>query len=145
MADQWNVTEIEKVMRDFASLGLSEMELHDGEFSLKLASASAGTAAAAPQTVLPASAAAPSAPPQEDESLVCSPIVGTFYAAPAPEKAPFVEVGTKVKKGDVLFVIESMKLMNEIQSEYDGEVVEIIAKNGEGVEFHQPIMRVIPR
>ena len=145
MADQWNVTEIEKVMRNFASLGLSEMEMHDGEFSLKLAAAPAGTAAAAPQTVLSVPAAAPSLPSQEDESLVRSPIVGTFYAAPAPDKAPFVEIGTKVKKGDVLFVIESMKLMNEIQSEYDGEVVEIIAKNGEGVEFHQPIMRVIPR
>ena len=71
-----------------------------------------------------------------------SPIVGTFYASPSPDKAPFVEVGQKVKKGDVLFIIESMKLMNEIQSEYDGEVVEILCENGQAVEFGQPIMLI---
>jgi len=69
-----------------------------------------------------------------------SPIVGTFYSAAAPDKPPFASVGSKVKKGDVLFVIESMKLMNEIQSDFDGEVVKIMVENAQGVEYNQPIM-----
>ncbi len=72
--------------------------------------------------------------------MVKSPIVGTFYAASAPDKPPFVTVGQQVKKGDVIMIIESMKLMNEVQSEFDGTVAEILVKNGEAVEFDQPIM-----
>ena len=71
-----------------------------------------------------------------------SPIVGTFYAAPSPEKPPFVTVGKQVFKGDVLFIIESMKLMNEVTSEYDGVVAEIFVEDGDTVEFGQPIMRI---
>ncbi len=73
-------------------------------------------------------------------NVVKSPIVGTFYAASAPDKPPFVTVGQQVKKGDVIMIIESMKLMNEVQSEFDGTVAEILVKNGEAVEFDQPIM-----
>ena len=69
-----------------------------------------------------------------------APIVGTFYASPSPDKPPYVTVGSQVKKGDTLFVIESMKLMNEIQSEFDGEVSEILVENAQGVEFNQPIL-----
>lgn len=69
-----------------------------------------------------------------------SPIVGTYYSSPAPDKPAFVTVGSKVKKGDILFIIESMKLMNEIPSEFDGEIVKIIVSDGDAVEFHQPIM-----
>ena len=73
-------------------------------------------------------------------NVVKSPIVGTFYASPAPDKESFVKVGQKVKKGDVLFIIESMKLMNEVQSEFDGVVSQIYVKSGDGVEYGQPIM-----
>ncbi len=73
-------------------------------------------------------------------NAVKSPIVGTFYAAPSPDKPPFVTVGQQVKKGDVLFIIESMKLMNEVQSEFDGVVKEILISNASPVEFDQPIM-----
>ena len=73
-------------------------------------------------------------------NVVKAPIVGTFYAASAPDKPPFVTVGQQVKKGDVLMIIESMKLMNEVQSDFDGTVAEILVKNGEPVEFDQPIM-----
>lgn len=72
--------------------------------------------------------------------VVKAPIVGTFYSAPSPDKAPFVEIGSQVKKGDVLMIIESMKLMNEVQSEYDGKVKEILVENGSAVEYDQPIM-----
>lgn len=73
-------------------------------------------------------------------NTVKAPIVGTFYAAPSPEKPAFVEVGKQVKKGDVLFIIESMKLMNEIQSEFDGTVKQILVSDASAVEYDQPIM-----
>ncbi len=94
--------------------------------------------AAAAQTVQAAPAA--QASPVVSGNVVKSPIVGTFYAASAPDKPPFVTVGQQVKKGDVIMIIESMKLMNEVQSEFDGTVAEILVKNGEAVEFDQPIM-----
>ena len=72
--------------------------------------------------------------------MVKAPIVGTFYAAPSPDKAPFVKVGDEVKKGDVIMIIESMKLMNEIQSEFDGVVDKILVDDGQAVEFDQPVM-----
>ncbi|MCH5194521.1 MAG: acetyl-CoA carboxylase biotin carboxyl carrier protein [Oscillospiraceae bacterium] len=75
-----------------------------------------------------------------DGNVVKAPIVGTFYAASAPDKPPFVKVGQQVKKGDVLMIIESMKLMNEVQSDFDGTVTEILVKNGDPVEYDQPIM-----
>lgn len=68
-----------------------------------------------------------------------SPMVGTFYAQAAPEKPPFVKVGDKVKKGQTICIIEAMKLMNEIESEYDGEIAEVLVKNEEMVEFGQPL------
>ncbi len=73
-------------------------------------------------------------------NVVKAPLVGTFYAAPSPDKPPFVKVGQQVKKGDVIMIIESMKLMNEVQSDFDGTVAEILVKNGEAVEYDQPIM-----
>ena len=72
--------------------------------------------------------------------IVKSPIVGTFYSAPSPDKPPFVKIGDEVKKGDVIMIIESMKLMNEIQSDFDGVVEQILVSDGQAVEFDQPIM-----
>ena len=68
--------------------------------------------------------------------------MGTFYAAPSPEKEAFVTVGKEVKKGDVLFIIESMKLMNEVQSDFDGVVTQIFLKDGDAVEYGQPVMTI---
>lgn len=75
--------------------------------------------------------------------IVTSPIVGTFYISPSPDSAAFVAVGSNVKKGDVLCIIEAMKLMNEIQSEVDGEVVEILVQNEQMVEYGQPLFRIL--
>jgi acetyl-CoA carboxylase biotin carboxyl carrier protein len=72
--------------------------------------------------------------------VVKAPIVGTFYASPSPDKPPYVRVGDTVKKGDVIMIIESMKLMNEVNSEYDGVVKEVLVENGSPVEYDQPIM-----
>lgn len=98
---------------------------------------------------IPAAVSAPvqqAAPvPEKQEAVpsgnvVKSPIVGTFYQAPSPDKPPFVKVGDTVKKGDVIMIIESMKLMNEVQSEFDGVVDRILVTDGQAVEFDQPIM-----
>lgn len=75
---------------------------------------------------------------------VDAPVVGTFYRASTPDAAPFVEVGDRVEPGDVLCVIEAMKLMNDIQSEFAGEVVEVLAENGQAVEYGQPLFTILP-
>lgn len=92
----------------------------------------------------PAAVSVPSDAPKSPVSgkVVKSPIVGTFYASPAPDKPPYVTVGKEVHKGDVLFIIESMKLMNEVTSEFDGRIAEIYLNDAETVEFDQPIMRI---
>lgn len=76
---------------------------------------------------------------EPEGNKVLSPLVGTFYLAPSPEAAPFVNIGDMVKKGQILGIIEAMKLMNEIECEYDGVVAEILVKNGEMVEYGQPL------
>ena len=76
-------------------------------------------------------------------NIVKSPMIGTFYTKPSPTSAPYVEVGTQVKKGDVLCIVEAMKLMNEIESEYDGKIVEVLVKDGEPVDYGKPLFRIV--
>ena len=83
------------------------------------------------------------APPgRSDLTEITSPMVGTFYTSSKPGAEPFVKVGSKVKTGDILCIIEAMKLLNEIQSDYDGEIVEVLVENAEPVEFGQPLFRI---
>ena len=74
--------------------------------------------------------------------IIKSPMVGTFYLKPSPTAEPYIEIGKEVKKGDVLCIIEAMKLMNEIESEYTGKVIEILVKDGEAVEYGTPLLRI---
>ena len=97
--------------------------------------------AAAPAQNAPAQAA-PAAEAAVSGNIITSPIVGTFYAFPSPEKPAFVKVGDAVNAGDVVCIIESMKLMNEINSEFSGKVAEIYAKDGQAVEYGQKLMRI---
>ncbi|MGN0649361.1 MAG: acetyl-CoA carboxylase biotin carboxyl carrier protein [Oscillospiraceae bacterium] len=102
---------------------------------------------AMPVMSAPAAPAASAAPAEKAEApvsgnIITSPIIGTFYAAPSPDKPAFVEVGKSVSAGDVVCIIESMKLMNEITSEFSGKIAEIYVKNGDAVEFGQKLMRV---
>jgi len=108
-------------------------------------------AAPAPQAVpaipagMPADStiiAAPAAPPDAGAHIVTSPIVGTFYRAPSPDADPFVEVGSRVKKGQVLCIIEAMKLMNEIESDADGVIAQIYPQNAQAVEYGEPLFAV---
>ena len=80
--------------------------------------------------------------PAESGVLLTSPFVGTFYRAPAPEAPPFVEAGHAVRKGQVMCIVEAMKLMNEIESEFDGKILDILVKNAEHVEYGQPLFRI---
>lgn len=82
-------------------------------------------------------------PETEEGNIVKSPMVGTFYIKPSPTSNPYVEIGTQVKKGDTLCIIEAMKLMNEIESEYTGKIAEILVKDGETVEYGTPLFKII--
>lgn len=140
----YTTKEIIELMEKAAQLGVS-VEIADAEFSVKIDGKEERVAA--PPALQPATAplAAPpvpaaTQPPKVTGNVVKSPIVGTYYGAPAPDKAPFVSVGKQVKKGDVIFIVESMKLMNEVQCECDGTVKELLVGNGQAVEFGQPVM-----
>ena len=100
--------------------------------------------AAVPSVPAPAAAApaAPAAPAVADLHVITSPIVGTFYASPSPDSEPYARVGDRVKKGQVLCIVEAMKLMNEIESDADGVVAEIYPKNAQPVEFGEPLFGV---
>ena len=99
--------------------------------------------AAAPQS---SEAPAPAAAPAEDSKYITikSPIIGTFYRKPSPDKDPFVEIGQNIKEGDVLCVIEAMKLFNEIESEVSGKIVKVLVDDSSPVEFDQPLFLVDP-
>ena len=100
-------------------------------------------AAAAPASA-PAPAAEGAAAVPDKLTVVTSPLVGTFYRSPSPDDPPFTEVGQRVEKGQVLCIVEAMKLMNQIKAELSGRLVEVLAKNGQAVEFDQPLFRLDP-
>ena len=94
-------------------------------------------------SALKADANAAAAETEPEGNVVISPLVGTFYAAPAEDADPFVKAGDTVKKGQVLAIVEAMKLMNDIESDFDGKVAEIYVKNGQAVEYGHPLFRII--
>lgn len=138
---EFTVQDIKEIMEAFARQSLGSLSIRQGDFSLQLEGGKVEQVYAAPAPVQ--AAADPGSSPEEPAlpgNVVPSPIVGTFYAAPAPDKDPFVTVGQQVKKGDVLFIIESMKLMNEVTSDFSGTVTRILVENAQGVEYGQPIL-----
>jgi acetyl-CoA carboxylase biotin carboxyl carrier protein len=117
-----------------------------GRFVAEPAPQPAGVMVAPAAALPPPSAAAAPPAPAPDESpefaVVKSPIVGTFYRSPEPGAAPFADVGQRVKKGQVLCIIEAMKLMNEIESEYDGEIVKVYVENGQPVQYGERLFAI---
>jgi acetyl-CoA carboxylase biotin carboxyl carrier protein len=151
-----DIRKIKKLIELLEESNLTEIEIVEGEESVRLtrgAPAAAGGAQFPPVTAapvpapVPAPAAAQPAPvvePEEAESvpegqLVRAPMVGTFYASSSPEAEPFVSMGQKVAVGDTLCIIEAMKMFNQIESDFSGTVVAILAENGQPVEFDQPL------
>ncbi|MCA1802387.1 MAG: acetyl-CoA carboxylase biotin carboxyl carrier protein [Rhodothermaceae bacterium] len=100
--------------------------------------------AAVPAAAPAAETKAPSASPSSKTIIIKSPIVGTYYDSPAPDQDPYLQIGSTIKKGKTLCIIEAMKIMNEIESEYDGKVVNILVKNAQPVEFDQPLFEIDP-
>jgi acetyl-CoA carboxylase biotin carboxyl carrier protein len=155
-------SDIERILALVREHDLAEFELERDGLKVRVRKAGAPTfhaaqmhmaaAPAAPALLPPAAAAAPSASApaaavaEELESLelavVKSPIVGTFYRSSAPDAKPFVAPGDRVAKGQVLCIVEAMKLMNEIESDCDGEVLEVMVANGQPVEFGEPLFRI---
>jgi acetyl-CoA carboxylase biotin carboxyl carrier protein len=129
---------------------LSEFELEEEGFKLRLSRNNGETApqiiqaAPAPAAAAPAAPAAEAAAPAEEEgiSLVKSPMVGTFYRSPSPDSPAFVDVGDKISEDSVVCIIEAMKVMNEIQAETKGTITEILVENGDSIEFGQPLFKV---
>ena len=144
-----NVKQIRELAQIARENGLSAIEITEGESHVRIERAAAPAAAPAP-VAAPVEEAAPAAAPAREETNVDfnrareikSPMVGVFYAAPSPDAKPFVEVGSRVKKGDVVCIVEAMKLMNEIAAEFDGEVVDICVHNGDVVEFGQTLFKL---
>ena len=124
---------------------LGEITVVDGDKRISVKGKVCVSAQAAPAAAAVPAQAAPAPdqtqqPEQVQGSEVKAPIVGTFYAAPSPDSEPFVKVGSSVKKGDTIFIIESMKVMSEVQSEFDGVVKKILVQSGDPVDFDQTVM-----
>lgn len=140
---QFDIETIEKLADIVSDKNLSEITIANGENSITVKGRKIQAVQA--QAVQQVNAPAPSVSENKTAdtisgNIVKSPIVGTFYAAPSPDKPAFVKVGDTVRKGDVIMIIESMKLMNEIQSDFDGVVDKILVSDGQAVEYDQPIM-----
>jgi acetyl-CoA carboxylase biotin carboxyl carrier protein len=145
-----DIRKVKKLIELLEESGISEIEISEGEESVRISrypkpgavtTAAPPAAAPPPAPAAPAAtalAAEPAAPPIRGQQ-VTAPMVGTFYSGPAPGAKPFVEIGTEVKPGDTLCVIEAMKMMNQIESEFAGRVVSVLVENGSPVEFGQPL------
>lgn len=144
-----NIKEIKEMIQLMNENNLSEIELEKDGLKVRLKKGSSGssdqviyherTSAPRFQEIAP-EAAKPAA--ASKAVMVKSPMVGTYYSAPAPDSPPFLQVGSQVEVGQVICIIEAMKLMNEIKSEIRGKVVELLVNNGDPVEFGQPLFRV---
>lgn len=139
---------IEKLAKVINDNGLTEISLEDGEQAITVRKDVPEVVTVSPS--VSASTSAPTANIQESAEnqtkplnkgkAVTSPMVGTFYASPSPDSEPFVEIGSEIKEGDVVCIIEAMKLMNEIKSEHAGKVTQICVKNGDPIEYGQVLM-----
>jgi len=148
-----NLKEIREILDLLKGSDITEFELGRGDTVLKLRRGPANVPPPAPQAPPPPPAAArpaeepPAAaktPAKPEYKEIVSPIVGTFYRAPAPDAAPFVEVGTRVVKGQVLCIVEAMKIMNQIESDTTGTIAAILVENAQPVAYGQPLFHVVP-
>jgi len=152
-----DIRKIKKLIELLEESNIGEIEIKEGEESVRISRAGFGSqqvfmqptmAAPAYASAPAASAAAPTPAAEEEDTtpaghLVKSPMVGTFYRSPAPGSAPFIEVGQKVNAGEVLCIVEAMKMMNQIEADKSGTVGAILVEDGEPVEFDQPMITII--
>ena len=146
---KFDIEYVEKLAKVLADNSLTEISLEDGEQAITLRKdlvmSGAPVQTAVPQAAAPVPAVSAQEQPAEPAKKgkpITSPMVGTFYSAPSPDAKPFVEVGQTISQGDVVCIVEAMKLMNEIEAECSGKIVEICVKDGQPVEFGQVLMYV---
>ena len=151
-----DIRKIKKLIELLEESDIGELEIKEGEESVRISRGSASymnAMAAAPQMMAAPMAAAPVAAPAAEEKketasaptghLIKSPMVGTFYGAPSPGSPAFVEVGQHVKVGDVVCIVEAMKMMNQIEADKAGVIEAILVEDGEPVEFDQPLVTIV--
>ena len=153
-----DISQISKLIRLIQKSDVTEIEVTEGDRTVRVSRQSTTVSAPAQQQFVAAPAPAPAAVPApapaaapaaaaetaSEENIVSSPMVGTFYRSPSPDSDSFVSEGSKVKKGDTLCIIEAMKLMNEIEAEYDGVVEKIFLENASPVEYGQSLFVITP-
>ncbi|AEB56832.1 acetyl-CoA carboxylase biotin carboxyl carrier protein subunit [Ectopseudomonas mendocina] len=152
-----DIRKVKKLIELLEESGIDELEIKEGEESVRISRHSKQPAYAAQPVYAPAPApvaapvaaaapsaeAAPAAAPKLNGTVARSPMVGTFYRAASPTSANFVEVGQTVKKGDILCIVEAMKMMNHIEAEASGVIESILVENGQPVEYDQPLFTIV--
>ncbi len=147
-----DIRKIKKLIELLEESNVAELEIKEGEESVRISRGSTAAVAmnpapvqmaAAPVAAAPAPSAADQAPAPAAGHTVDSPMVGTFYRSPSPGASAFIEVGQSVKAGDIICIIEAMKMMNQIECDKTGVVEEILVGDGEPVEFDQPLVRIV--
>jgi acetyl-CoA carboxylase biotin carboxyl carrier protein len=153
-----DIRKIKKLIELLEESGIAEIEIKEGEEAVRISRMPAGAVTHALPPALPAAATAAMAPapapgalppaenpapkPKPNEHVITAPMVGTFYASPSPGAKAFVEIGDEIKVGQVLCIIEAMKMMNQIEADKAGRIASIMARNGDPVEFGQPLFVV---
>ena len=147
-----DIRKVKKLIELLETSDIAEIEIKEGEEAVRISRSSSVTTTVVTPTAAPVAALAPSpaaaaeekpAPQPTSRHIVSSPMVGTFYRSPSPSSPPFVEVGTHVKAGDVVCIVEAMKMMNQIEAEKTGIIEAILVKDGEPVEFDQPLATIV--
>jgi acetyl-CoA carboxylase biotin carboxyl carrier protein len=151
-----DANQLREILLTLNATDISELTLKDGDYELAIRRGPQSVPSVAMPVAVTSASAAPivaetpvianTTPPTPESKWVdvTSPIVGTFYASPAPDEPAFVQIGDRIQKTQTVCIIEAMKIMNEIEAEVAGELVEILVQNGQPVEFGQPLMRVKP-
>ena len=139
-----DLAEIKELIALLKESGLAELEVAEGERRIRIVHSRPATAAPAPLAqASPAAEPSEETPAQAAGETIPAPLSGTFYRAPAPGEPPFVDVGSKVAAGDVLCIIESMKMMNKVRSERAGEIAEVLLEDGRAIESGTALFRIL--
>ena len=152
-----DIRKVKKLIELLEESGIAEIEITEGDDAVRISRYANAPAVPAPAAMMPAPAPAaapaapaaapaePAAPAEEEGHVITAPMVGTFYASPAPGASPFVQIGDRVKVGDTICIVEAMKMMNQIEADASGVVKSIRVQNGEPVEYGQALVTLDTR
>ena len=137
-----DLEKIEKLVNIIEKSSMLDFSIQEGDTKIKMSRRGTAGVPGEPSVVISQTASAPEETAADEETYITSPIVGTFYSAPSPEAKAFVKVGDRVKAGQTVCILEAMKLMNEIESEFDCEIEAVLASNEQKIEYGQPLFKV---